>query len=282
MVKKSTITKRDVAKTNNTITSVKKASKRVLEPEVECDVDPDLQSELEALVRQCAAANPEADENENENDDRNDDVTASSGKKGKRKPLRAPVAVAVAVTAAVEESVKKSFTSISEHESGHKKVEISSGSSINDRNSGDKEKVKNMKSGLNGSSSSSSSGSGGGSSSGRSNSSSGSNSNSNSSGSSKGWNFEVDYNDHFETPLVAYTDILPMLHTLAVSLGKTPAELIIYDPYYCQGGMVQMLKDIGFPKVQGPHFYFSCLIFLSIDSHINQFVSPCILYSIFF
>ena len=271
LLKKSSITKIDVAKTNNTAGTNKKGSKRI-EPEVECDVDPDLQSELEALVRQCAAANPEADENENENNDRNDDVTAASGKKGKRKPLRAPVAVAL--TAAVEESVRKSSTSISEHESGHKRVEISSGSSINDRNSGDKEKVKNMKSGLNGSSSSSSSGSGGGSSSGRSNSSSGSNSNSNSSGSSKGWNFEVDYNDHFETPLVAYTDILPMLHTLAVSLGKTPAELIIYDPYYCQGGMVQMLKDIGFPKVQGPHFYFSCLIFLSIDSSINQFVSP--------
>lgn len=63
------------------------------------------------------------------------------------------------------------------------------------------------------------------------------------------WNFTVDYNDHFETPLVAYTDILPMLLTLAESLGKLPKELVIYDPYYCQGGMVQMLAGMGFPKV---------------------------------
>ena len=63
------------------------------------------------------------------------------------------------------------------------------------------------------------------------------------------WNFTVDYNDHFETPLVAYTDILPMLLTLAESLGKLPKDLVIYDPYYCQGGMVQMLNGMGFPKV---------------------------------
>jgi hypothetical protein len=63
------------------------------------------------------------------------------------------------------------------------------------------------------------------------------------------WNFAVDYNDHFETPLVAYTDILPMLLTLAESLGKLPKDLVIYDPYYCQGGMVQMLAGMGFPKV---------------------------------
>mmetsp|Transcript_25980 Transcript_25980/g.24836 ORF Transcript_25980/g.24836 Transcript_25980/m.24836 type:complete len:440 (-) Transcript_25980:26-1345(-) len=67
-------------------------------------------------------------------------------------------------------------------------------------------------------------------------------------GSSK-WNFTVDYNDHFETPLVAYTDILPMLLTLAKALGKKPEDLVIYDPYYCQGGMVAMLKEMGFPKV---------------------------------
>ena len=79
--------------------------------------------------------------------------------------------------------------------------------------------------------------------------SSGGGSKSNGNGS---WNFEVDYNDHFETPLVAYTDILPMLHALALSLGKSPTELIIYDPYYCQGGMVQMLKEMGFPKVRSP------------------------------
>ena len=63
------------------------------------------------------------------------------------------------------------------------------------------------------------------------------------------WNFDVDYNDHFETPLIAYNDIKPMLLALAESLGKKPDELVIYDPYYCQGGMVMMLKAMGFPKV---------------------------------
>jgi hypothetical protein len=76
------------------------------------------------------------------------------------------------------------------------------------------------------------------------------NSNSGSSSSSRStWNFAVDYNDHFETPLIAYTDILPMLLTLAKALNKKPEELIIYDPYYCQGGMVAMLAGMGFPKV---------------------------------
>ena len=64
------------------------------------------------------------------------------------------------------------------------------------------------------------------------------------------WNFEVDYNDHFETPIVAYSDIVPMLKELAKSLGKSPKDLIIYDPYYCQGAMVEMLAELGFSKVR--------------------------------
>ena len=63
------------------------------------------------------------------------------------------------------------------------------------------------------------------------------------------WNFVVDYNDHFETPLVAYQDITPLLQRLAVALGKDPHELIIYDPYYCKGGMVGLLEQVGFPRV---------------------------------
>ena len=64
------------------------------------------------------------------------------------------------------------------------------------------------------------------------------------------WNFEVDYNDHFETPPVAYSDIVPMLKELATSLGKLPEDLIIYDPYYCQGAMVRILAELGFTKVR--------------------------------
>lgn len=84
------------------------------------------------------------------------------------------------------------------------------------------------------------------------------------------WNFDVDYNDHFETPIVAYTDIKPMLLALAESLGKKPEDLIIYDPYYCQGGMVMMLKGLGFPRVNDDLTFFLTrffyLIFLILSS----------------
>jgi hypothetical protein len=63
------------------------------------------------------------------------------------------------------------------------------------------------------------------------------------------WNFVVDYNDHFETPLVAYQDLLPALLTFAKHINKEPSELIIYDPYWCQGEMVQLLNQLGFKNV---------------------------------
>ena len=47
--------------------------------------------------------------------------------------------------------------------------------------------------------------------------------------------FPVDYNDCFETSLEAYQDIAPALAFLAHRLGKAPADLCIYDPYYCAG-----------------------------------------------
>ena len=46
------------------------------------------------------------------------------------------------------------------------------------------------------------------------------------------WTFDVDYNDHFETPKVAYEDIQPILHEIARAKSKTNRDLIIYDPYY--------------------------------------------------
>jgi hypothetical protein len=61
--------------------------------------------------------------------------------------------------------------------------------------------------------------------------------------------FESKYNDHFETPLEAFTDIAPLLRALASSLGKPEKELVIYDPYYCKGSMVSHLKELGFETV---------------------------------
>jgi Flp pilus assembly protein TadG len=45
--------------------------------------------------------------------------------------------------------------------------------------------------------------------------------------------FSVDAADHAETPAEAYSDVAPILHSLASRLGKTSADLQIYDPFYC-------------------------------------------------
>lgn len=88
------------------------------------------------------------------------------------------------------------------------------------------------------------------------------------------YDYEVDYNDHFETPLQAYTDILPLLDLIAPAAGggETPSEKdinredgdtkiiikerqrkrkehIIYDPYYCNGRTKTILQSLGFDKI---------------------------------
>ena len=73
-------------------------------------------------------------------------------------------------------------------------------------------------------------------------------SSSSSSSCSRCWNFAVDYNDHFETPLVAYQDILPVLQNIAGRKGKSLHDLVVYDPYYCKGEMVKHLKSLGINK----------------------------------
>jgi len=61
------------------------------------------------------------------------------------------------------------------------------------------------------------------------------------------WNFEVDYNDHFETPLLAFADLLPYLKKLGEQLNppKAVGELVLYDPYWCQGRMRELLHSLG-------------------------------------
>ncbi len=59
----------------------------------------------------------------------------------------------------------------------------------------------------------------------------------------------VDDADHCETPLEAYRDIAPALHTLASALHKPPSELTIYDPYFCDGAVARHLAGLGFPTV---------------------------------
>ena len=61
--------------------------------------------------------------------------------------------------------------------------------------------------------------------------------------------FQADEADHCETPLRAYHDILPVLSRIAQGLGKDLKDLIIYDPYYCDGGVQRKLNSLGCHKV---------------------------------
>ena len=59
------------------------------------------------------------------------------------------------------------------------------------------------------------------------------------------YDYDVDYNDHFETPLQAYEDILPLLDSIAPIRNQH----IVYDPYYCNGSTKVLLQKLGFSKV---------------------------------
>lgn len=61
--------------------------------------------------------------------------------------------------------------------------------------------------------------------------------------------FEADPHDHAETPFVAYADVCPLLAYLSCALSIRPAQLGIYDPYYCEGSAVDNLSALGFETV---------------------------------
>lgn len=61
--------------------------------------------------------------------------------------------------------------------------------------------------------------------------------------------FKVDQADHCESGLEAFKHIVPVLTKLASTLKKTPAELRIYDPFFCTGAVVQHLGSLGFSSV---------------------------------
>lgn len=63
------------------------------------------------------------------------------------------------------------------------------------------------------------------------------------------YRFPVDYNDCFETPMIAYQDISIVIDLMAKSLGKSRNSIILYDPYYCQGNTIKYLNQLGFPNV---------------------------------
>ncbi|KAG1652013.1 hypothetical protein FOA52_008733 [Chlamydomonas sp. UWO 241] len=61
--------------------------------------------------------------------------------------------------------------------------------------------------------------------------------------------FQTEPGDHAETPVEAYAHIALLLSRLAKRLGKPPSQLRIYDPFYCEGRVVEHLTSLGFESV---------------------------------
>ncbi|KAL3799736.1 hypothetical protein HJC23_010386 [Cyclotella cryptica] len=55
--------------------------------------------------------------------------------------------------------------------------------------------------------------------------------------------------DHCETPLQSYRDILCILDELCTVFSKNNETLQIYDPYYCNGSVVKHLESLGYTNV---------------------------------
>ncbi|CAE7857617.1 EEF1AKMT3 [Symbiodinium sp. KB8] len=72
--------------------------------------------------------------------------------------------------------------------------------------------------------------------------------------------FATNEDDHCETALEAYRDVLPILQHIASLLGKAPSKLRIYDPFYCAGAVVKHLGELGFP-----HVYNKCEDFYAVN-----------------
>ena len=61
--------------------------------------------------------------------------------------------------------------------------------------------------------------------------------------------YKADPLDHAETPGVAYEHIVQLLDFVCMKLGKSRDSLIIYDPYYCKGAVIENLCKLGFTQV---------------------------------
>ena len=64
------------------------------------------------------------------------------------------------------------------------------------------------------------------------------------------WAFSTAFGDHFETSLPALRDAAPVLRAAAKALGLPKAKrLRVYDPYFCEGAVVGLLRGLGFKRV---------------------------------
>lgn len=48
---------------------------------------------------------------------------------------------------------------------------------------------------------------------------------------------------------VAYADIVPVLSSIAATIGKSHSDIVIFDPFYCEGSVCSNLAALGFPNV---------------------------------
>ena len=61
--------------------------------------------------------------------------------------------------------------------------------------------------------------------------------------------YKVVNDDHCETPLESYKDIDDIIATYAISIGKQRSDVSIYDPYYCEGSMIERLHTLGYRDI---------------------------------
>lgn len=61
--------------------------------------------------------------------------------------------------------------------------------------------------------------------------------------------YKVTDDDHCETPAQAYVDISSILISFALLIGKTAETLMVYDPYFCEGSVIERMGSIGFKTV---------------------------------
>jgi len=62
--------------------------------------------------------------------------------------------------------------------------------------------------------------------------------------------YPTNADDHCESPLQSYKDILPLLNALNKSIGERDKDsLQIYDPYFCDGSVIKHLSSLGYNNV---------------------------------
>lgn len=87
--------------------------------------------------------------------------------------------------------------------------------------------------------------------------------------------FDTVEDDHCETSSTAFAHIVPFLVLLAKKLKKQPNELVIYDPYYCAGSIVQHLNRLGFPRVHNvPEDFYEVISNKTIPEHDVVLTNP--------